>query len=200
MNLLEILVKGGYLMIALGIVSIIGIAIIIEKFIAFRNAKTPQEFIERCKVRLQEGDRSGAISICNQKETPISRMVKAGIQSGEEIKSAMEGQAKKEVLGLESHMTGLATVVGISPLLGFLGTVTGMIKAFMQVERLGGNVNASVLAGGIWEALLTTAVGLSIAIVTYIFYNYFTGRIRVFTEEMESAASKLTEAYKAVIT
>ncbi|PIP12481.1 MAG: hypothetical protein COT45_04565 [bacterium (Candidatus Stahlbacteria) CG08_land_8_20_14_0_20_40_26] len=191
MNLLEILTKGGYMMVPIGIASLFGIAIIIERFIYYRRARTPEDVIERCKIKLKDGDVQSAIAICSRTDTPITRIISAGFDTPGEKEKAMETVARKELLGFEKYLTGLATVAGVAPLLGFLGTVTGMIKAFMQVERLGGNVNASVLAGGIWEALVTTAVGLGVGIITYIFYNYFLGRVQSIKENIEATADEI---------
>jgi len=105
----------------------------------------------------------------------------------------VESSGKMEVHQLERYLGVLATIAAVAPLLGFLGTVTGMIKAFMRIEALGGNVNASVLAGGIWEALVTTASGLTVGIPVLIFYNYFQGKVDRFVYEMEESSSKLLE-------
>jgi len=191
MNLLTILAKGGYIMIALGITSVIGIAIIIERLITFRAAKTPKDFFDNYQNRLKSKDIDGILKVCNNYDCPVSRVIKAGIASQGEMEKDMSAKANEEIVALEKYFGGLATIVGIAPLLGFLGTVTGMIKAFMQVEALGGNVNASVLAGGIWEALVTTATGLAIGIVVYIFYNYFVGRVRKIAQEMESLSTEI---------
>jgi len=191
MNLLTILAKGGYIMIALGIASIIGIAIIIERLIKFRVAKMPKEFIDDYQTKLKNKDIDGIMKVCHTYDCPVSRVIKVGITSEGEMEKDMSAKANEEVIALEKYFGGLATIVGIAPLLGFLGTVTGMIKAFMQVEALGGNVNASVLAGGIWEALVTTATGLAIGIVVYVFYNYFVGRVRKIAQEMESLSTEI---------
>ena len=191
MNLLTILAKGGYIMIALGITSIIGIAIIIERLRTFSAAKTPKDFLDDYQNKLKNKDIDGILKVCNTYDCPVSRVIKAGIVSQGEMEKDMSAKANEEVVALEKYFGGLATIVGIAPLLGFLGTVTGMIKAFMQVEALGGNVNASVLAGGIWEALVTTATGLAIGIVIYIFYNYFVGRVRKIAQEMESLSTEI---------
>ncbi len=191
MSLLDILIKGGYMMIPIGIASLIGIAIIIERFIYYKKTKTPGDLIEKCISRLKNGDIESANVICSSSEKPIFRVIIQGLTAQKEKKSVMETEAKKEFPGFERYLSGLATIAGVSPLLGFLGTVTGMIKAFMQVEHLGGNVNASVLAGGIWEALLTTAVGLGIGIITFIFYNYFVGRVAGIKEEFEGIVEEV---------
>ncbi|OYD17623.1 hypothetical protein CH333_00400 [candidate division WOR-3 bacterium JGI_Cruoil_03_44_89] len=191
MTVFEILAKGGYMMIPIGIASLFGVAIIIERFIYYRRTRTPEDVVERCKARFREGDVKSALAICSRIDTPMTRVVFAGLKAQKEREKVMETVARKELLGFERYFTGLATVAGVSPLLGFLGTVTGMIKAFMQVERLGGNVNASVLAGGIWEALITTAVGLLVGIIAYIFYNYFVGRVRNIKEGIETTADEI---------
>lgn len=191
MSLFEILIKGGYMIIPIGIASLFGIAIIIERFIYYRRTRTPEDVIERCKIKLKDGDVQSAIAICSRTDTPITRIISAGLGAEEGKEKTMETVARKEFLSFERYLTGLATVAGVAPLLGFLGTVTGMIKAFMQVERLGGNVNASVLAGGVWEALITTAVGLGVGIITYIFYNYFLGRVRSIKEGIETTADEI---------
>ncbi len=193
MNLFEILVKGGYMMIPIAIASIIGITIIVERFIYYRKTKTPREVIDRCKSRLKDGDIESAIKICYKANTSITRIIYAGLKAEQERQKAMETVARREFLSYERYLTGLATVAGVTPLLGFLGTVTGMIRAFMQVERLGGNVNASVLAGGIWEALITTATGLGVGILAYIFYNYLVGRVQGVKEEIATTTDEISD-------
>lgn len=197
MNFLTILGKGGYMMVPIYITSFIGIAIIIERFIAMKSVAIPSDFVSRCKARIAEGDKNGLIALCDMYNSSITRTLKAGITGD---RSAMEVKANEEITNLERYFTGLATIVGIAPLLGFLGTVTGMIKAFMQVEALGGNVNASVLAGGIWEALLTTAAGLAIGIIVYIFYNYFVGRVKKIAQEMNTIGHEIMSAFEAKFT
>jgi len=187
MDLLTILVKGGYLMIPIGIASLIGVAIIIYKIGALKKLQTPKDMLIRLEEKIRANDREGIAQLCKIYECPASRVILAGLES----KESMYATIGKEVTFAEMYLTGLATIAGISPLLGFLGTVTGMIRAFMEVQALGGNVNASVLAGGIWEALVTTAAGLSVAIVMYIFYNYFVGKIKSFTQELNAIASKI---------
>ncbi|MCK4352661.1 MotA/TolQ/ExbB proton channel family protein [candidate division WOR-3 bacterium] len=183
MTFLNILVKGSWLMIPIAICSVIAIIIIIERFLVLSHTNLPSDFIERCKAMLQKGDKEGVIKLCEAYDSPIARVIKEGIVNGEE---ALSIKANEEIASLERYFTGLATIVGIAPLLGFLGTVTGMISAFMRVQQLGGNVNASVLAGGIWEALVTTAAGLGVGIISYIFYNYLVGRVKKIAQVMQS--------------
>ena len=111
----------------------------------------------------------------------------------EEVKEIIENAGREEIYHLEKNMGLLATISGIAPLIGFFGTVTGMIKAFMQVERFEGNVTSSVLAGGIWEALLTTAFGLIVGIFAYGFYNYIMTKVKRFVFELETSSNELIE-------
>jgi len=109
------------------------------------------------------------------------------------VKEAIENAGRQEVSKLEKGLSILATVAGVAPLLGFLGTVTGMIQAFMRIEDLAGAANPSDLAGGIWEALLTTAFGLIVGIPAYAFYNYFLSSIKKFVSDMETVANDVVD-------
>ena len=128
---------------------------------------------------------------------PVAAIFRAGLgranQSEERIRQAIQEAGEKEISILEKHVGSLGTIAGGAPLLGFLGTVVGMIRAFQQIERLGGNVNASVLAGGIWQALLTTAAGLTVGLIAFFAHNYIVGRIQFIVREMEERSSELIE-------
>ncbi len=198
LSLLEILAKGGWIVFAIGACSVIGLSIVVERIIVLQIAKIDTEkFMKKIRALLLQNKNLEAIALCNETSGPIANMVKAGLEgqsrSRMEIKELIETAGKAEVFLLEKNLGILATIAGIAPLLGFLGTVTGMIKAFMVIQALGGNVNASVLAGGIWEALVTTAVGLSIGIVITIFYNWLIGRVERFVFEMGQSASHLVD-------
>ena len=134
MTLLGILTKGGYMMIPIGIASLLGIAIIIERIIYYHRAKTPEDVIERCRARVESGDIDSAITICSRTDTPILRIMQKGLRAEKEQRRVMEMSAKKEFLGFERYLTGLATIAGVSPLLGFLGTVTGMIRHLSMLK------------------------------------------------------------------
>ncbi|MDV7398533.1 MotA/TolQ/ExbB proton channel family protein, partial [Arthrospira platensis SPKY1] len=125
---------------------------------------------------------------------PLARILKQGIRKLgrpiEDIQKGIEMAGKKEIYLLERKMNWLATIAGVAPLVGFLGTVTGMISAFMEIQDLQGNANPSALAGGIWEALITTAVGLVIGIIAYGFYNYLLSKINRMVHELENASAE----------
>lgn len=193
MTLMGILVKGGWMMVPIFICSILAIIIIIERLIVLSRTREPQDFVERCSSKLAQGDRNSAIELCALYNSPLAKVIKEGLTSGNE---AMGIKANDEIALLERRVTVLATIVGIAPLLGFLGTVTGMIRAFIQVQQLGGNVNASVLAGGIWEALVTTAAGLAVGIVAYIFYNYIVARIKGVAQIIQSKSIEILQSSK----
>ncbi len=198
MSFFSIIAKGGWLMVAIFICSLVAVAIIVERWITLHKAKiNAHSFFIEIKGLILKEDITEAIERCRKNPGPVTSILKAGIerynQTKAEIKEAVEISGKMEVHQLERHLGILATIAAVAPLLGFLGTVTGMIKAFMRIEALGGNVNASVLAGGIWEALVTTASGLTVGIPVLIFYNYFQGKVEGFVYEMEDSSSRLLE-------
>ncbi|MBS1271854.1 MAG: Biopolymer transport protein ExbB [Candidatus Marinimicrobia bacterium] len=198
MSVFEILTKGGILMIPIGLASIIAVAILIERLVSLRKIRiNANAFITRVRGLLNHNQVDDAIRICEETPGPVAAITKAGLKKHnrprDEIKDAMESAAESEVYHLERYLGVLGTVAAITPLIGFLGTVTGMIRAFIQIQTLGGNVDASVLAGGIWEALITTAAGLSVGIPALIFYNWIQGKVAHHVFEMQESSSDLLE-------
>ncbi|MFC1477612.1 MotA/TolQ/ExbB proton channel family protein [candidate division KSB1 bacterium] len=185
-------------MIPILICSIWAAAIIIERFITLKKSTAnTRHLMMKVKGLILKNDIEEAIAECEETPGPTARVLKEGMlrseRNKEEIQEAIEAAGKEQVYYLERYLGILATIAGVAPLIGFLGTVTGMIEAFMQIERLGGDVNATVLSGGIWEALMTTAFGLFVGIVVYIFYNVFVNRVKRFIFEMETSSSELVE-------
>jgi biopolymer transport protein ExbB len=177
---------------------VISVAIIIERLIKLRIARTTTRvFLFRIQSSLRFNRIDEAKAACEKAGGPVAAIFRAGLgragQSEERIRQAIQEAGEKEVSLLERHVGSLATIAGGAPLLGFLGTVVGMIQAFQQIEQLGGNVNASVLAGGIWQALLTTAAGLTVGLVSFFGHNYIVGRIKFIVREMEERSSELIE-------
>jgi len=189
--MLQFLMKGGWLMVPLVFCSILALAIIIEKFLSLGVIeRRANSFIEKAKKILNSNDDrkiDKLSALCKMTSSPPSRILQKAIEKRDksrgEIKEAVEDAGSLEVPYIEKHLRILGTIATIAPLLGLLGTVFGMIKAF-NVIAIKGVGEAGALAGGIAEALITTAVGLSIAIPTLVFYNYFTHRtdklIRIF--------------------
>ena len=202
-SLFSIITRGGILMIPILICSVIVIAVAIERYLTYKKLviKVPQ-FMMKLRSPLNRGDVLSAMNECTVTKGPVANVVKAGMEKAkfgrERMKEAMETAGNTEAYFLEKNLNILATLAGITPLIGFLGTVTGMIKAFMKIQQLSGNVNADVLAGGIWEAMVTTAAGLSVGIPALILYNYFINRERQFIFQMETAAEEVLDMVKSV--
>ena len=198
MSLLQIVLKGGFMMIPLVVCSIIGFAIIIERLITLKKIHgNTRAFVLQVKTLLLSDKISEAVSLCKQTPGPVAAITKAGLLKRDKerqvIKDAIDGAGKTEIFELEKYLGVLGTIAAITPLIGFLGTVTGMIKAFMEIQSRGGNVDASVLAGGIWEALITTAAGLSIGIVALIFYNWLIAKVEKHVHEMAESSNEILD-------
>ena len=198
MNLLQIVAKGGILMIPIAACWLISFFILIERLITLRKIRiNSRTFILQIKNLINKNMLSEAIMLCKRTPGPIAKIAKAAVEKynkpRSEIKDAIESAGKLEIYHIEKNLGILGTIAAIAPLLGFLGTVTGMIKAFMRIQMLGGNVDANVLAGGIWEALLTTAAGLAVGIPALIFYNWLQSKVERFVFEMEDSSSALTD-------
>lgn len=194
MSMLELLAEGGVLMIPLFLLSIVAIYVIAERWRSLNNSRIEIEgFLRTVEGMLKDGDRERALTYCDGIDKPLARILKAGIRRLgrpiRDIEDAIQNAGKKEIFHLEKRMNWLATIAGVAPLVGFTGTVTGMIEAFMDIQALQGNVNPSVLAGGIWEALITTATGLIVGIIAYGFYNFLQGKINRMVHELENASA-----------
>ncbi len=202
MNLLELFLRGGMVMWPILLCSVLACVVIIEKFIVLRRAKVdPGQLMLKIRSALSRNDLVGAVNACTQVKAPIANILKKGILKYEgghaAVKEAIEGAGKEEVFYLEKRLGLLANLAGLAPMLGFLGTVTGMIAAFRTIEQMGGNVNPSNLAGGIWEAMLTTAAGLIVGIPALGFYNYFVGSVNKFVFDIEQKAEEFLDFVKS---
>jgi biopolymer transport protein ExbB len=198
MNLLDIFLKGGFIMWPILLSSIIGLAVSIDRFLMLRKAKiNVPAFMVRIRGFIKKKDISGAISYCMQEKSPVANMVRKGLKKykygHDRVKDAIENAGSQEISKLEKGLSVLASVAGIAPLLGFLGTVTGMIQAFMTIQDLAGAANPSDLAGGIWEALITTAFGLIVGIPALALYNYFLSAVKRLVGEMETVANDVID-------
>ncbi len=190
--------KGGIIMWPILLCSVLGLAVIIDRYIVLRKAKINiPAFMVRIRGLLKKGDVSGAVSYCMEEKSPVANIIRKGLKKyklgHERVKEAIENAGTQEVAKLEKGLSVLATVAGIAPLLGFLGTVTGMISAFMRIEDLAGAANPSDLAGGIWEALVTTAFGLMVGIPALAFYNYFLNKVKKLVQDMETVANDVVD-------
>jgi len=192
-------VQGGAVMHAISILSIASATTIIYKIIAFRQVKLNlNEFISKVRGALLKGSVKDAMGVCEQYRGPVASIVKTGLlkfgKPRDEIEKTMENAAIHEVAHLEKYLTVLATIANIAPLLGFLGTVVGMILSFEVIAEQGLN-DPGAVAKGISVALLTTAYGLIVAFFTQPFYNYFTSKVGAYTREIETASNILFETF-----
>ena len=198
-NLKDILFDGGPIMVPILICSVFALAIVISKLIFFAKITTDTHKLKQDVFHLLKDNKlKEAVRLCETNATPVARILKGGILKfgcpKDEIKEAMEDVSLFEIPILEKRFTALATIAHIAPLLGLLGTVTGMTSSFHTIQIRAASMNPVTpgdLAGGIGEALLTTVAGLVVAIPTYVAYNYFVSRVNHFIREMEHAATEL---------
>jgi biopolymer transport protein ExbB len=204
MEVLSFLSRGGLVMYPLLLCSVIGVAIIIERGVSLRRRHIlVPEIIRVINSIDSEEDVRLARSICKQNQGPFANIILVGLDNRElakdDIKELFEEQGRQEVRVLERGLPTLETVASISPLLGLLGTVIGMIKVFTVISR-GGAGQASLLAGGISEALITTATGLVIAIPMLVAYNAYINRAESFVLDIEKYSTRLLQKLKALST
>ena len=199
MNAGELLLAGGPLMIPIIICSVIAVGIIISKLVLYAKiGSDPQRLKREVFSLLKNNKMKEAVLAAEADPSPLAQILKAGIlkfgSSREDIKEAMEDVSLFEIPKLEKRFTALATIAHITPLLGLLGTVTGMTRSFYTIKELAGSMNPVTpgdLAGGIGVALLTTVAGLTVAIPTVVAYNYLVSRVNAFVLEMERGATEL---------
>ena len=190
----DLMVEGGILMIPILLQFFLAIYVIAERWSALGRTKTDTTaFLSAVESMLKSAQQNQAMQYCDSFDKPLARIIKAGIKRLgrpiRDIEDAIDNAGKKEIFFLEKKMNWLATIAGVAPLLGFTGTVTGMIEAFMDIQSLQGNVNPSALAGGIWEALITTAAGLMVGLIAFGFYNFLLGKINRSIFELENASA-----------
>ncbi len=188
----ELVVAGGwYIMIPLAICSVLAVYIFIERFLAIQRAlKEERDFMAKIKDYVNDGKLDAAKQLCASTDNPMARMIGKGISRiGKPIKdiaASIENVGKLEVYRLEARMSILATIAGAAPMIGFLGTVLGMIQTFHQMSNEG--VEIQNLSGGIMQAMVTTVGGLSVGIIAYIAYNYLVSKITKVIQKMEGSS------------
>ncbi|MCG3176328.1 MAG: hypothetical protein MOGMAGMI_01277 [Candidatus Omnitrophica bacterium] len=195
----ELMQKGGPIMWPILLCSVFAFAIVIERLVSLRREQIDtRAFMEQISRSLKRNKVMEALELCDRTNGPIAKILKAGIlkhdRPRQEVREAIEDAAVHEVPRLERNLPVLATIAHVSPLLGLLGTVTGMVEAFQVIQAKASSVNPvnpGDLAGGIWEALLTTVFGLCVAIPTFVTYNYLVSRVDGFVLDMERSATDL---------
>ena len=191
MGLWELFLKGGWLMWVLLVLGGVAVFIFVERFMMIRKASyLDMNFMNRIRDYISDGKIRAAVDLCRKTNTPIARMIEKGIgrigRPMSDIQSSIENVANLEVSKLEDGLPILATISGGAPMIGFLGTVIGMVQTFMDMSAAGGTIDLSLLAGGMYVAMVTTVGGLVVGIPAYFGYNYLVARVEKHVFQMEA--------------
>lgn len=191
MNVWELAVKGGWIMIVLAILSVVGVFIFFERFLTLRKAMQRNPlFMERIHDNIKDNDFKSAANYCRNENTPLSRVIEKGVKnfklSATAIRESVDNSANLEIATLEKGMPILSTIAAVGPMIGFLGTVTGMVRAFWEMANAGNNIDVSLLSGGIYEAMITTVGGLIVGIIALFSYNYLVTLVDKVQNDMEA--------------
>ena len=191
MNVFELAVKGGWIMVVLAILSVVGVYIFFERFSTLRKAmKRNPLFMERIHDNIKDDDLKSAANYCRSENTPLSRIIERGVKSfnfsATSIRETIDNCANLEIATLEKGLPILSTIAAVAPMIGFLGTVTGMVRAFWEMANAGNNIDVSLLSGGIYEAMITTVGGLIVGIISIFAYNYLVTMVDKVQNDMEA--------------
>ena len=191
MNVLELAVKGGWIMVVLALLSILGIYIFFERFSTLRKAmKRNPLFMERIHDNIKDDDMKSAANYCRSENTPLSRIIEKGVKSfgfsASSIRESIDNSANLEIANLEKGLPILSTIAAVAPMIGFLGTVTGMVRAFWEMANAGNNIDVALLSGGIYEAMITTVGGLVVGIISIFAYNYLVAQVDKVQNDLEA--------------
>ena len=201
-SLISMAAKGGWLMLVLLALSIVAIYIFGKKWWAISQAgKVDKNFIKDVDNYLMEVKVSSARALCRRSDTPVARMIEKGVERIDkplgDIRIAVENVANVELAKLEKGLPALATIAGGAPMIGFLGTVMGMVQAFFNMAQAGNNIDITLLSGGIYTAMITTVGGLIVGILAYFGYNFLTAKITGLVSKMEAASIEFLDAAQA---
>lgn len=197
-NVIDLAFKGGWIMVVLLLLSLMAIYIFIQRLMVIRRAgKTDETFMNRIKDYIHEGKIDSALNLCRSTNTPSARMIEKGItrlgRPMNDVMIAIENVGNIEIAKLEKGFPLIATTAAGAPMLGFLGTVTGMVRAFFDMANAGTNVDVSLLSGGIYEALVTTVAGLIVGIIALFAYNYLVAQVDNVVNKMETSAMEFMD-------
>lgn len=198
LSLWELAMKGGWILAILGVFSIIAVYIFIERFLVINRAsKEDYNFMNNIRDFIHDGRIDAAQALCKSTRSPIARMIEKGVQRiGKplnDINAAIENVGKLEVSKLEKNIATLATIAGAGPMIGFLGTVIGMVRAFYDMSMAGNNIDIALLSSGIYQAMITTIGGLIVGIIAYICYNVLVARIEKLVFILEARATEFMD-------
>lgn len=197
-QMIDLVFKGGIMMIPIFLLSLLGVYVFVERLRTLKQAMaSPDEFMKQIKDLVVRGDIAAAKILCTQSDTPMSRMIEKGLarlgSSLKNIEASIENVGRIEIYRLEKNLSLLATISGAAPMLGFLGTVIGMISAFMSIAQEEGAVSPKLLSSGIYEAMVSTAAGLVVGILAYLAYNFLVTRMQKIIHSMEYSSIEFIE-------
>ena len=186
----DLTMAGGWLMIPLALLALVSIYIFFERLLAINGAsRTDAAFMEKIKNFIHRGEIDNAMALCRETKAPYARMIEKGVsrigRPMNDVLVTVENVGNMEIAKLEKGFTWLATTAAGAPMIGFLGTVTGMVQAFFQLASAGSQSNVTILASGIYQALVTTVAGLIVGIVALFAYNYLTSRVNKVMNKLE---------------
>jgi len=198
LSFFDLAIKGGWIMIPLFLLSIVAIYIFSERYLAIRKAsETDANFMNRIREYIHEDKIDSALALCQSKSTPVARMIEKGIQRIgrplSDVNTAIENVGNLEISKLEASLPFLATISGGAPMIGFLGTVIGMIQAFYDMSMAGNNIDVSLLSNGIYTAMVTTVAGLIVGIFAYFGYNFLVARVEKVVFDLEAKTSEFMD-------
>jgi biopolymer transport protein ExbB len=194
----ELAMKGGWVMLPILLLSVIAVYIFFERYFAINKAsRIDTNFMNRIRDYIHDGKVDNALTLCQSYSNPTARMIEKGIQRiGRplaDINGAIENTGKLEIYALEKGLPTLATVAGGAPMIGFLGTVMGMIRAFVDMASAGNNIDVSLLSRGIYTALITTVAGLIVGIIAYFAYNILVARVEKVVNKLEASTTEFLD-------
>ncbi len=198
LNLWSLSLKGGFIMIPIVLLSLVTIYIFVERLLVLRDAARQDDtFMQRIKDYIHAGDVESALNLCKKNPTPVARLVEKGItrlgRPMNDVLVAIENVGNIEVAKLERRFTWIATTAGGAPMLGFLGTVTGMVSAFYSMAAAGEAADITTLSSGIYEALVTTVAGLVVGIIALFAYNYLVSRVNTVVNQLEASTMEFMD-------
>jgi len=198
LTLLDFVIKGGWVMIPIILLSLVAAYIFIERYYVIRKAtKEDTNFMNRIKDYIHDGKVDAALALCKSTDSPSARMIEKGIsrlgRPLQDISTAVENVGKLEISKLERGFPTLATITGAEPMLGFLGTVIGMVQSFYNMEQAGNNIDVSMMSGGIYTALITTVAGLIVGILGYFAYNTLVVRVERVVFNLEATNTEFLD-------
>lgn len=191
MNLWDMATKGGWIMVVLALLSVLCVYIFVERIVVIRKAsKVDPVFMDRIHDYVKTDELKSAINYCRITNTPAANMIEKGIERidrpASEVQAALENAGNLEVAKLEKGLSVMATISSGAPMIGFLGTVLGMVKAFWEMANAGNNIDITLLSSGIYEAMITTVGGLVVGIVAMFAYNYLVSRVNDVANVLEA--------------